>query len=214
MTSASRTDPPGCTTAVAPASATASRPSRNGKNASDAATEPCERRPAARLHHRDLHGVDAAHLPGADRQRAIGRREDHRVRLHVRAHAPGEAQRRPLLRRRLRAWSRPSARRRPATARALRSTRSRSCDSTPPRTSGTPTGARRRRQQRVEVGRHDPQVLLRRQNRARGLVHRRRDHRLDERRRRCACAVSTSSGRFSPTMPPKADSGSASRART
>src|SRR5436189_44153 len=40
ITSASFTDPPGCTTAVAPAAATASRPSRNGKNASDAATEP------------------------------------------------------------------------------------------------------------------------------------------------------------------------------
>src|SRR3954464_940004 len=40
ITSASRTDPPGWTTAVAPARATASRPSRNGKNASDAATDP------------------------------------------------------------------------------------------------------------------------------------------------------------------------------
>src|SRR5262245_19203761 len=40
MTSASFTEPPGCTTAVAPAAATASRPSRNGKNASDAATDP------------------------------------------------------------------------------------------------------------------------------------------------------------------------------
>ena len=43
ITSASRTDPPGCTTAVAPAAATASRPSRNGKNASEAATVPAER---------------------------------------------------------------------------------------------------------------------------------------------------------------------------
>ncbi len=39
MTSASRTDPPGWTTAVAPAAATASSPSRNGKNASEAATD-------------------------------------------------------------------------------------------------------------------------------------------------------------------------------
>ena len=31
----------GCTTAVAPAAATASRPSLNGKNASEATTEPC-----------------------------------------------------------------------------------------------------------------------------------------------------------------------------
>src|SRR5688572_16298102 len=40
MTSASFIDPPGWTTAVAPADATESRPSRNGKNASDAATDP------------------------------------------------------------------------------------------------------------------------------------------------------------------------------
>ena len=44
ITSASRTEPPGWTTAVAPAAATASRPSRNGKNASDAATEPASGR--------------------------------------------------------------------------------------------------------------------------------------------------------------------------
>src|SRR5690606_13643146 len=46
MTSASRTDPPGCTTAVAPAAARLSRPSRNGKKASDAATVPRSRWPA------------------------------------------------------------------------------------------------------------------------------------------------------------------------
>ena len=42
-TSASRIEPPGCTTAVAPAAATASSPSRNGKNASEAATDPRSR---------------------------------------------------------------------------------------------------------------------------------------------------------------------------
>ena len=57
ITSASRTEPPGWTTAVAPAAATASRPSRNGKNASDAATVPASgsaprRLPAAGLHRR------------------------------------------------------------------------------------------------------------------------------------------------------------------
>src|SRR3954463_9620864 len=46
ITSASRTDPPGCTTAVAPAAASASRPSRNGKNAPDATTLPSTRPPA------------------------------------------------------------------------------------------------------------------------------------------------------------------------
>jgi hypothetical protein len=42
-------DPPGWTTAVAPAFATASKPSRNGKNASDAATEPASDRPRPAL---------------------------------------------------------------------------------------------------------------------------------------------------------------------
>jgi hypothetical protein len=40
ITSASRTDPPGWMAAVAPAAAAASRPSRKGKNASDATTVP------------------------------------------------------------------------------------------------------------------------------------------------------------------------------
>ena len=40
ITSASRLDPPGCTMAVAPASAAASTPSRNGKKASDPTTDP------------------------------------------------------------------------------------------------------------------------------------------------------------------------------
>ena len=43
MTSLSLTDPPVCTTAVAPAAAIASSPSRNGMNASDAATDPTSR---------------------------------------------------------------------------------------------------------------------------------------------------------------------------
>ena len=40
MTSSSRTEPPGWITAVAPASIAARRPSANGKNASEATTEP------------------------------------------------------------------------------------------------------------------------------------------------------------------------------
>jgi hypothetical protein len=48
ITSASRIEPPGWTTAVAPAVASASRPSRNGKNASDATTDPPDdRRPSS-----------------------------------------------------------------------------------------------------------------------------------------------------------------------
>ena len=104
ITSASRIEPPGCTTAVAPAAATASRPSRNGKNASDAATDPCSRICGARragLHDGHLHRIDAAHLARADRQRAIRAGEDHGVRLHVRADAPREAQRRHSSGRRL-----------------------------------------------------------------------------------------------------------------
>ena len=59
----------------------------------------------------------------------------------------------------------------------------------------------------------DAHVLLRREDRQRVLVDRRRDHRFDERRRQRR-AVAASIGRLRPTIPPKADSGSASRART
>src|SRR3982750_4700730 len=43
MTSSSRIDPPGWMTAVAPASTAASKPSANGKKASDATAEPSAR---------------------------------------------------------------------------------------------------------------------------------------------------------------------------
>ncbi len=46
--SSSLRDPPGSTTAVTPAAASTSRPSRNGKKASDAATAPRARSPALR----------------------------------------------------------------------------------------------------------------------------------------------------------------------
>ena len=59
------------------------------------------RRLRRRLHARDVHRIHAAHLPGANRQRAIDGREDDGVRLHVRADTPREAQRRPLVRGRL-----------------------------------------------------------------------------------------------------------------
>jgi hypothetical protein len=63
ITSASFTDPPGCTTAWHRPRRTASSPSRNGKNASDAATDPFEDRgvaalPSAGLVDRDLHRID------------------------------------------------------------------------------------------------------------------------------------------------------------
>ena len=48
MTSSSRSEPPGWITAVAPAFATTSRPSRNGKKASEAHTVPAVSRPTSR----------------------------------------------------------------------------------------------------------------------------------------------------------------------
>ena len=95
MTSASRTDPPGCTTAVAPAFATRVEPvpereERVGRR--DGSGE----RAGAGLHDRHVHCVDAAHLARAHRNRAIRSGEDHGVRFHVGAHAPREPQRGPL----------------------------------------------------------------------------------------------------------------------
>src|SRR3989304_642189 len=71
MTSGSRSEPPGWMQAVAPASATTSRPSLNGKKASDAQTVPLG-----------------------------GRGEDDGVGLDMLGHAPGEAQGLKLPRRR------------------------------------------------------------------------------------------------------------------
>ena len=77
---------------------------------------------------RHLHRVDAAHLAGADRQRPIGRREDHGVRLHVRAHAPREPQRLPTPRRRLPLGHHPQSS--DGHGASASTTRSRSCTST------------------------------------------------------------------------------------
>ena len=77
----------------APLSATTSRPSRNGKNASEATTEPRERQPRVlRLDRGDARRVDAAHLARADAERAAARGEDDRVRLDELGDAPGEQQ--------------------------------------------------------------------------------------------------------------------------
>ena len=72
MTSSSRIDPPGWITAVAPASAATSSPSENGKNASEATTEPCQRLAPAAVRRRPAPWrrrcarIAAAHLAGAD----------------------------------------------------------------------------------------------------------------------------------------------------
>ena len=90
-------EPPGWMTARMPSSAAASRPSRNGKKASEAidAARDFELR-VGRLHRGDAGRDDAARLPGADADRAAVPREHDRVRLHVLAHAPGEQQVREL----------------------------------------------------------------------------------------------------------------------
>ena len=99
ITSVSRSEPPGWITAVAPASIATSRPSANGKNASDATTEPLVRhREAERLRgilglaHRDAGRVDAAHLAGADADRGAVLGVDDGVRLDVLRHAERETQ--------------------------------------------------------------------------------------------------------------------------
>ena len=74
ITSASRLEPPGWITAVAPASIAACGPSANGKKASEATTEPAEQRlrvgaaSVLRLLDRQPHRVDPAHLAGTDPQ--------------------------------------------------------------------------------------------------------------------------------------------------
>ena len=100
ITSSSRIEPPGWMTAVAPASAAASRPSAKGKKASEATTEPrvsgssapqrC--RGVGRLPGRDARGVDAAHLPGADADRRAVLGVDDGVRLDVLGDLEGEHQ--------------------------------------------------------------------------------------------------------------------------
>ena len=212
MTSASFTDPPGCTTAVAPAAASASRPSRNGKNASEATTLPGDA--AAGLHHRDLHRVDAAHLAGADRERPIRPGEEDRVRLDVRADAPGEAQRLPLLGGRLALRDDPqrlAGRRRPRLARlddavALldeHAAEDRAQLDAGPRgvAEGREVGGERRAGSSWRRGSAaPPSSTAGAMTASMNVVV-------------MACAVSTSSVRLRPMMPPNADSASASRAR-
>ena len=109
MTSSSRMEPPGWITAVAPASAAASRPSANGKKASEATTEPLasgSATPAALaascdFERGDAGAVDAAHLAGADADRGAVLGVDDGVRLDVLGDLEGELQVGQLLRRRL-----------------------------------------------------------------------------------------------------------------
>ena len=100
ITSSSRIEPPGWITAVAPASIATSKPSANGKNASEATTEPlvsgsasplpCAASSALRAAMRAA--VDAAHLAGADADGGAILGVDDGVRLHVLGDAEGETQ--------------------------------------------------------------------------------------------------------------------------
>ncbi len=91
ITSSSRIEPPGWITAVAPASIATSNPSANGKNASEATTEPlvsgaAQLQLACRilgLARRDARRIDTAHLPGADADGGAVLRVDDGIRLHV-----------------------------------------------------------------------------------------------------------------------------------
>ena len=103
MTSSSRIDPPGCTTARTPAAISTSSPSANGKNASEAATAPGA--PVPRPGHRQPGRVDPVHLAHADADGGAAGGQQDRVGLHRPAGPPGEGQvgerrrRRPACRR-------------------------------------------------------------------------------------------------------------------
>ena len=103
ITSSSRTDPPGLNDGGRPCR-------RHGVQTIAEREERVRRRDrsaqqlgarARRFHAGQMDGIHAAHLSGANRQRPIGGRENHRVRLDVCADAPRKSQRLPFLRRRL-----------------------------------------------------------------------------------------------------------------
>ncbi len=200
-TSSSRMLPPGCTTAVAPAAAHTSRPSGNGKNASEA-THGSLRGRAVRLgaHHCQARRIDAAHLPRADADQRVLSRQHDRVRLHVLADLPGEIERAKLgLRRR-------TLRQHPARAHVERAEiavlHEHAADHLLHVEAVRPILGERHLQQ--------PHVLLRREDLLGLGAERRRDHDLEEDvlHRFGSLAVDS---RLVPTMPPKIDTGSQAR---
>ena len=178
---ASFTEPPGWTTAVTPAPSSTSRPSGNGKNASDAATAPFARSPG--LADRVPAGVHAARAAAADAVRRGLARDDDPVRDDAAQDAVREAQR-ARARRRRRALrddfprglvvgqrGRPPARGGPRRCRA-------------PRGAGAaPTSARHG---------EDAQVRLFREDRLR-VVRRRRGRRSTSRKRDVSAAAAAAS---------------------
>ena len=90
---ASRIEPPGWITAVMPTLAALSRPSRNGKNASEAITEPADLQTSMFcLDRSNTRGVHAAHLARADTDGLTVLGVDDGVGLHVLGDFPGEDQ--------------------------------------------------------------------------------------------------------------------------
>ena len=94
MTSASRFDPPGWITDLMPNSASASRPSRNGKKASEAIAAHVQRQGPHRLAFMrgDLAAHDAAHLSGADAQRCLVLDRNDGIGFYIFRNAPSEDQ--------------------------------------------------------------------------------------------------------------------------
>ena len=202
MTSGSFTLPPGCAMAVTPCAMAASTPSGNGKNASDASTLPL--RLVAGLLASDLHADDARHLPRAhaDRPRSLGQHDG--VRLHVLRHRPGELERLELGLGRARAWSPPC---RAHLARAGRVARLHD-------EAAAHALVLQRADRRGEPGTRREQAAGSSWRAARSSARRENEGATMHSRNVSAstCAVATSTSRFSATMPPKADTGSASRA--
>ena len=181
-------------------------PSANGKNASEATTEPASRRLGLRaaglaaLLDREPHRVDPAHLPGADPERRAVLGEHDRVRAHVAAHRPGEAA--------CRATAPRSARPSVTTSISSRGSGSpsRSWTSRPPRTrftSRSPGSA-----DALLLVIEDPDRLLLLQDLQRPVLVAGRDQHLDEVLVQLARPAPRSIGRFSAITPPNADIGS------
>src|SRR6218665_3774270 len=90
VTSVSRTDPPGCTKAPTPASSRICTPSANGKNASDAATDPPPPPPGPPPPHPQPTRVTQVNLTHSHTRGGTLEREKNGVRLHGAARSPGK----------------------------------------------------------------------------------------------------------------------------
>ncbi len=199
MTSWSRTEPPGSMTAETPAAASVSMPSRKGKSASLAAEPP--RRTVISPSHCPLGCTHPALVAGTDADRGSVRRDHDRIRLGVGGDGPGEFEVGPFVRGGLAGG-----------------------DSPPIRTTDIQTifvWARKppsieRKFQSIVVGTwgdDDPQAPFSRRA-WRGTAGSTSGTMTTSMKRLAASvrSVAVSSGRFSATTPPKAESGSQSQA--